>query len=95
MSTKYDVCTISGKRIIRNKRLAERRMEFANQINGSDQIKNVYKCPHCSGWHLTKMSKNEHSKHIRKMINSSNQTGSMDEVIAKRIEFLKTKNKIR
>lgn len=95
MAGRYDVCGNSGKRIIKNKRLAERRMEFANKVNGNDLIKEVYKCPHCFGWHLTKMSKKEHTKHIRKMINSSNQTGSMDEVIAKRIEFLKTKNKIR
>lgn len=95
MDEKFDLCSVSGKRIIANQRIAKRRMEFVNKLHGNETVKNVYKCPHCSGWHLTKMSKKQHSKHVRKLVDSSNQTGSMDEVIAKRIEFLKTKNKIR
>ena len=95
MSAKYNMCPISGKRIIRNKRLAEKRMDFINKISERDQVKAIYKCPHCSGFHLTKMSQTEHVKHIRKLIRSSNEKGTIIEIIEKRINFLKTKNRLK
>ena len=90
-------CQITGKTMISNKRLALKRMEYVNKMNTNPncEVKTFYKCPHCSAFHLTKMTNFEHKSNIKKARNSfkvSDNETIMDKV-AKRLNFLKNLKK--
>lgn len=90
---KHKLCVNSGKRCIRSKRIAEQRKDKIKRERGATIIKNVYKCSHCSEWHLTKMEIKEHKIHIFKMRQSRKPTGNIKVDIENRLEFLTQKKK--